>query len=1276
MIHLPKKVLVLGSGGLKIGQAGEFDYSGSQALKALREEGVASVLINPNIATIQTSKGMADATYFLPVTVDCVRQVIEKERPDGILLGFGGQTALNCGVALDREGVLYKYGVKVLGTPVRAIEDTEDRERFVARLAEIGALSPRSTAVTDIDAALQAAEAIGYPVMVRAAYALGGAGSGICRGEAELRQRCNRAFARPSEAGPPQVLVEEWLGGWKEIEYEVVRDAADNCITVCNMENVDPLGIHTGESIVVAPSQTLTDSEYHKLRAIALKVIRHLGIVGECNIQYALDPASEDYRIIEVNARLSRSSALASKATGYPLAFVAAKLALGYPLSAIENRVTRVTKACFEPALDYVVVKVPRWDLAKFKNVETRIGSEMKSVGEVMSIGRSFEEALQKALRMTGSSAPGLAWEDAFCGPGLRSIALSLQRPTDRRIFIIYRALKEGWTIDRIHRLTKIDKWFLAKIRNIFLCEEELRGQDKSAPPPLASVAALSSDKALLEGKRLIDAAVEWVRKHPLGTASTVIGNVHITIDGIRASFNHSRYANKFYVLPAIKPVLEQGTYLGSLTDFGGNNVENHYFAAPVTLDAVDRWVFVRVRAKNDSRSFYVHEVFVDEEIKKAEDLDSALSKTGDRMLAVDPGQDGIKASDLYRSLIKRFLEQGPIVSSPLVSHKSQQKSSAIPKDLLARAKRLGFSDARIGDCVGLSEQAVRALREEYRVRPAVKQIDTLAAEYPAKTNYLYMTYGAAGEGAAAVDDLSPAGRGVMTIGSGAYRIGSSVEFDWCCVNAAATARALGRCSIMVNCNPETVSTDYDVCDRLYFEELTLERILDIYERERPDGVILSMGGQIPNNLATKLYEAGALIYGTSAKSIDMAEDRNKFSALLDTLGIEQPEWKELSGFDSARAFAAEVGYPVLIRPSYVLSGAAMNVAWNEESLERFLALAADVSPEHPVVISKFIENAKEIEIDAVAKRGALLYHAITEHIENAGVHSGDATVALPAQRLYIETIRKIRSISERIACALDITGPFNIQFLAQRNRVRVIECNLRASRSFPFCSKVSGVNMIDLAVRAMLDEPVPRTPASALDLPWVGVKAAQFSFSRLHGADPVSGVEMASTGEVGCLGSDLNDALLKALLSVGYRIPKKNVLLSTGPIEDKLDFLDSARKLVDMGYHIYASKGTAAFLAKHGIPVTPLYWPLDAKEPNIEGFIKRREAELIINIPKDNRDKELKNNYLIRRMAIDFDIPLFTNIKVARAFIDALADYRPRGRELRSWEEYGGKGE
>jgi len=1078
-IVLPKKVLVLGSGGLKIGQAGEFDYSGSQALKALKEEGIITVLVNPNIATIQTSEGMADATYFLPLTPEYVRKVIEKEQPDGILLSFGGQTALNCGVALHRDGTLEKHGVRVLGTPVKTIEETEDRELFVKKLNEIGAQSPRSIATADTPAAVLAAGIIGYPVMVRAAYALGGSGSGLCRNESELRKRCDRTFSHS-----PQMLVEEWLGGWKEIEYEVVRDRFDNCITVCNMENFDPLGIHTGESIVVAPSQTLTDSEYHKLRRVALDVIRHLGIVGECNIQYALDPLSEDYRIIEVNARLSRSSALASKATGYPLAFVAAKLALGWSLADIDNRITKITKSCFEPALDYCVVKVPRWDLGKFKNVDSRIGSEMKSVGEVMSIGRSFEEAMQKALRMIGTGAPGFAADDEFLGADFKNLKEALSRPTDRRVFAVYRALAEGWSVDRIHRLTRIDRWFLSKMANALACEKAVR--------------ALNPD-------------------------------------------------------------------LGS----------------------------------------------------------SARSESG----------------------------------KPL---------SVIPdRDLLLQAKRLGFSDARLAVFLDLSEARVRSMREDLRIRPVVKQIDTLAAEYPARTNYLYMTY------AGTADDTAPARRGVMVLGSGAYRIGSSVEFDWCCVNAVETARKLKRYTIMVNCNPETVSTDYDVCDRLYFEELSLERVLDIYERERPDGLILSMGGQAPNNLATKLYDAGALIFGTSPKSIDMAEDRHKFSALLDELGIEQPAWKELTDMKAARDFADQVGYPVLIRPSYVLSGAAMNVAWDHESLERFLGLATDVSAEHPVVISKFVENSKEIEVDAVAKRGEILFHAITEHIENAGIHSGDATVVLPAQRLYVETIRKVKKIASLIARNLNITGPFNIQFLAQHNRVRVIECNLRASRSFPFCSKVSRVNLIDIATRAMLDAPVQKAPSSAFDLEWVGVKAAQFSFSRLHGTDPVAGVEMASTGEVGCIGTDLNDAFLKALLSVGYRIPIKNILLSTGPLEDKVEFLESARTLHEMGYTLYASRGTSRFLSHNGVPSIALNWPLESREPSIATMIRKRQIDMIINVPKNNRETELKNDYLIRRMAIDFDIPLFTNIKVARQFTDALAYQRQNTLEIKAWEEY-----
>ena len=1065
----PEKVLVLGSGGLKIGQAGEFDYSGSQALKALREEGVRSVLINPNIATIQTSEGMADATYFLPVTPEFVKKVIEKERPDAILLSFGGQTALNCGIALHDEGILYKYGVDVLGTPVEAIRLTEDRDLFAKKLHEIGAKTPRSMAAVSEEEASEAAETIGYPVMIRAAFALGGAGSGLCKNRKQLIARCGKAFSLS-----PQVLIEEWLGGWKEVEYEVVRDKFDNCITVCNMENFDPLGIHTGESIVVAPSQTLTDYEYHMLRSVALEVIRSIGIVGECNIQYALNPESEEYRIIEVNARLSRSSALASKATGYPLAYVAAKLALGSSLVEISNKITKVTKSCFEPALDYCVVKIPRWDLTKFKEVDTHLGSEMKSVGEVMSIGRTFEEALQKAIRMTGMGAPGLSDDPKLMGKEFTSTREALRQPTDRRLFAIYRALSEGWTVDAIHRQTKIDKWFLERIAAVHAVEEELKAEG-------------------------------------------------------------------------------------------------------------------------------------------------------------------------------RHTARGPAVS----------------KELLVAAKKYGFSDEGLARILGAKEAEIRLLRESWGILPAVKQIDTLAAEYPAETNYLYLTY--SGE----KNDVPSSGTGIMVPGSGPYRIGSSVEFDWCCVNAIQTCRNLGRRTIMVNCNPETVSTDYDVCDRLYFEELSLERVLDIYEFEHPEGMILSMGGQTPNNLAVKLYDVGAVILGTSPANIDRAEDRHKFSQLLDTLGVDQPEWKDLTTVEEARIFAAKVGYPVLVRPSYVLSGAAMNVAWDETSLTGFLGMAADVSPEHPVVISKFIENSKEIEIDAVAKRGKIIYHAITEHIENAGVHSGDATVVLPAQRLYIETIRQIKKITERIAEALEITGPFNIQFLAQKNKIKVIECNLRASRSFPFCSKVSRVNMIDMATKAILDVDTGETASSALDLPWVGVKAAQFSFSRLHGADPILGVEMASTGEVGCIGTDFDDAFIKALLSVGYRIPKRNILLSTGPLENKVEFLDSARKLAGMGFSLYASGGTAKFLAANDIPCARLHWPLEKVEPNIATMLHNRDFDLVINIPKNNKERELKNDYFIRRAAVDFNIPLFTNIKVAKQFIDALETHRQKGFEIKAWEEY-----
>jgi len=1045
-------------------------------------------LINPNIAAIQTGEEMADPTYFLPITPEYVRQVIEKEKPDAILLSFGGQTALNCGIALDRDGTLSAHGVRVLGTPVKTIKEAEDRQLFVNRLNEIGALTLRSAAVTDTESAIKAAKEAGYPVMARIASAPGGASLGICRNEKELVKKCGMAFASTSEInGARQILVEEWLGGWKVIEFEIVRDSFDNCVTVASMENFDPLGIHTGESIVVAPAQTLTDSEYEKLRRIAIGVIRHLGIIGECNIQFALDPFSEDYRIIKVKISLSRSSALASKATGYPLAFIAAKIALGYSLLEIENRVTCVTKSCFEPALDYIAVKVPCWDLSKFRNVDLRTGSEMKPAGEVMSIARTFEEAIQKALRMTGVGAPGLSGDNALCGGSFTGsgklstkIHEALTRPTDRRIFAIYRAVAEGWSIKKIYNLTKIDKWFLNKIANVWKTEQELRRSGKPA----------------------------------------------------------------------------------------------------------------------------------------------------------------------------------------------------ISASLLARAKQMGFSDSRIGSFIGLSEMEVRALREEHRIKPAVKQIDTLAAEYPAKSNYLYMTYGTAASVGTVihVDDVSPSGRGVMVLGSGAYRIGSSVEFDWCRVNAVQAARKLARYSIMVNCNPETVSTGCDMCDRLYFEEISLERVLDIYERERPDGIIISMGGQTPNNLAAKLFGAGVHIYGTTPQSIDVAEDRNKFSALLDRLGIEQPQWKELASLASAKEFAAKIGYPVLIRPSYVLPVAAMNVAWDYRSLRKSLELAAGISPEHPVVISKFFENSKEIEIDAVARNGGILFHAICEHIENTGIHSGGATVVLPAQRLYVETMRKIRQIGEKIAGALDITGPFNIQFLAQRGHVRVIECSLRASRNFPFCSKVSRVNMIEMAVKAMLGEPVEKIGVSPPDLEWVGVKSSQFGFSRFYGADPVSGAETASTGETICIGTNFSDALLKALLSAGYKIPsgRARILLSTGPMEDKFDFLDSARKLVKMGHELFASWGTAKFLAENNVPITALSWPLEKKEPNIANLISRREVDMIINIPKSNADKELKNNYIIRRLAVDFDIPLFTNIKAAKEFIDAFETMRNgAGLEIKAWEEY-----
>lgn len=1076
-----KKVLILGSGGLKIGQAGEFDYSGSQAIKALKEEGIASVLVNPNIATIQTSEGLADKVYFLPVTPEFVEGVIQKEKPDGIFLSFGGQTALNCGVELYKNGVLKKYNVQVLGTSVEAIQDTEDRDLFVKRLNEIGALAPKSIATKSTSGAKRAAKKLGYPIMVRAAYALGGRGSGVCRSEKELEKRTQEAFAVS-----PQVLVEEWLGGWKEIEYEVVRDSKDNCITVCNMENFDPLGIHTGESIVVAPSQTLTNTEYFKLRNIALQVIRHLGIVGECNIQYALNPNTKngdvDYRIIEVNARLSRSSALASKATGYPLAFVAAKLALGYSLIEVENQITKVTKACFEPALDYCVVKVPRWDLAKFKDVNKELGSEMKSVGEVMSIGRNFEEALQKALRMIGTGMHGLVGNTSeFASSALEH---ELKNPTDKRIFAVGHALANGMSVEQVHKLTKIDKWFLYKLQNITSCEKKLKKQK-------------------------------------------------------------------------------------------------------------------------------------------------------------------------------------------------------LTKSLLQKAKKLGFSDYQVAKVRGNGDDLlnIRTKRKKWGLVPYVKQIDTLAGEFPSQTNYLYMTYNASEH------DIEHAPRSarrvqksVLVLGSGAYRIGSSVEFDWCCVNATETASKLGYKTIMLNFNPETVSTDYDTCDKLYFDEMSLERTLDIYEFENPEGVIVSMGGQIPNNLAVRLGKLGIKILGTSVENIDRAEDRNKFSGLLDKLGVDQPQWHEAMSLISAKSFANKVGYPVLIRPSYVLSGAAMNVVWTNRDLTKYLKQAVAVNPAHPVVVTKFIENSKEVEIDAVASNGKILIYAISEHIENAGVHSGDATTMLPAQKLYVETTRKVKKIAREIAKELNITGPFNIQFLAYENHIKVIECNLRASRSFPFCSKVFKHNMIELATRVILDENVKPVEKSSLDLDYVGVKAAQFSFSRLKGADPVLGVEMASTGEVGCLGHETDEAFLKAILSVGFVIPKKSVYLSVGTLINKGKFLESALKLKAMGYKLYASIGTGKFLKDNGIKVQILHWsasagsPSESKHPSVLKYLQDGKLDLIINIPHDKRDNKSKNGYNLRSMAVSLEIPLITNMQIAEQVVDALEYYKNNpsdALQIRAWDEY-----
>ena len=1071
-----QKVLLLGSGALKIGEAGEFDYSGSQALKAMCEEGIHTVLVNPNIATVQTSEGIADEIYFLPVTPFFIEKVIEKERPQGILLAFGGQTALNCGVALHQSGVLSKYNVEVLGTPVEAIMNTEDRDLFARKLDEIQVKTIQSHAVECVEDARRAAASLGYPVIIRAAYALGGLGSGFCDNEEELDELCSKAFAFS-----PQVLVEKSLKGWKEVEYEVVRDCYDNCITVCNMENFDPLGIHTGESIVIAPSQTLTNNEYHKLREIAIRIVRHIGIVGECNVQYALDPDSEDYRVIEVNARLSRSSALASKATGYPLAFVAAKLGLGYGLFELKNSVTRTTPAFFEPALDYVVCKLPRWDLGKFHGVSRELGSSMKSVGEVMAIGRTFEEAMQKGLRMIGQGMHG------FVGNNTKEIPASdldgaLKAPTDTRVFAISQAFSMGYTVDQIHELTKIDRWFLDKLQSIV--------------------------------------------------------------------------------------------------------------------------------------------------------------RTSDRLSAVK------EISDLDR-------------------------------ELLLRAKRQGFSDFQIARFI-LSKQgikahdrdalAVRALRKKLGVLPVVKQIDTLAAEYPAETNYLYLTYSGTANDIAYEGD----GRSVVVLGSGAYRIGSSVEFDWCGVNALQTIRQQGLRSIMINYNPETVSTDYDITDRLYFDELTFERVLDILDLETPRGVILSTGGQIPNNLALKLHSQRIPILGTQAEDIDRAEDRHKFSAMLDELGIDQPRWQELTSIEDIDTFIREVGFPVLVRPSYVLSGAAMNVCSNSEELYRFLELAADVSKEYPVVVSQFIEHAKEVEIDAVAQRGEIVAYAISEHIEFAGVHSGDATIQFPGQKLYVETVRRIKRISRQIAEALHISGPFNIQFLAKGNEIKVIECNLRASRSFPFVSKVLKINFIELATRIMLGLRVEKPNKSAFDLDYVGIKASQFSFARLQKADPVLGVDMMSTGEVGCLGDDTNEAILKSMLSVGYRIPKRSVLLSTGGYKQKVDMLDAAHLLYEQGYELYATQGTHDMLAENGIPSTVVFWPTDeGKHPQALDLLHEKKIDMVVNINKNLTAGELTNGYRLRRAAIDLNIPLLTNARLASAFITAFCTLPVEELQIKSWAEY-----
>ena len=1065
-IKKPKKVLILGSGALKIGEGGEFDYSGSQAIRSLAEERIKVVLVNPNIATIQTSDYLADKVYFLPVTHAFVAKVIEKERPDGIMLSFGGQTALNCGIELWKRGTLKKFGVRVLGTPVEAIEYTEDRRLFDKKLKEIGLKTPTGIAVTGIEEGAKAARKIGYPVMTRVAFALGGRGSGISNDESELRENLAKAFSHTQ-----QVLVEEYLEGWKEIEYEVVRDAEDNCITVCNMENFDPMGIHTGESIVVAPSQTLTNHEYHMLREISIKAIRHLGIIGECNIQFALNPGNSDYRIIEVNARLSRSSALASKATGYPLAFIAAKLALGYALTEIQNQITKRTAACFEPALDYVVVKIPRWDLKKFARVSKKIGSEMKSVGEVMAIGRSFEEALQKAARMLQIGMYGLVCNENY---SFEDLEKELANPTDERLFGITEALKKNYSIDRIHELTKVDCWFLHKIRNVVELERKLKGK----------------------------------------------------------------------------------------------------------------------------------------------------------------------------------------------------KLSKIPRGLFLEAKQAGFSDKQIAIFTGADELKARERRKALGIIPCVKQIDTLAAEYPAKTNYLYLTYNGSEDDLEFGEKEEYSGRKIIVLGSGSYCIGSSVEFDWCCVNAVLNLNRMGYSTIMINYNPETVSTDYNICDKLYFDELSFERVMDIYEKERPYGVIMSMGGQIPNNIALKCHKAGMRILGTSPEKIDTAENRYKFSKLLDRLGVDQPPWKELTGVKEAKEFAKKIGYPVLVRPSYVLSGAAMSVAFDEGDLEAYLKKASMVSPEYPVVISRFITNAKEIEMDAVARNGDVVVSAIVEHIENAGVHSGDATMVLPPQKTYIETIRKVRETGRRIAKALAITGPFNIQFIAKDNEIKVIECNLRASRSFPFVSKVSRVNFIDIAVKTMMGRKI-KNGKSTLDLNYVGVKAPQFSFFRLKGADPTLGVEMASTGEVACLGDDVHEAFLKAILSTGFALPRKNIMLSIGGDANRHRFLDAARKLDEMGFSIFATEHTSAFLTESGIRNTMLHKVHEKKEPNITSHITGGKIDLVISVPDSEKKAASESSYMLRRMAVDFSVPLLTNLQIADLFVNAISLKSLSDLKVKHWAEY-----